>query len=45
MKTIDIRTTQNVVIEYELAPLRERIFAFFIDLVNALLIPFFLANF
>lgn len=33
MKTIDIRTTQNVVIEYELAPLRERIFAFFIDLV------------
>ncbi len=33
MKTIDIRTTQNVIIEYELAPLRERVFAFFIDLV------------
>ena len=27
MRTIEIRTTQNVVIEYELAPLRERIFA------------------
>ena len=33
MDTIEIRTTQNVVIEYELAALRERILAFFIDLV------------
>lgn len=33
MPNIDIRTTQNVTIEYELAPLRERFFAFFIDLV------------
>lgn len=31
METIDIRTTQNVTIEYELASLRERIIAFFID--------------
>ncbi len=33
MPNIDIRTTQNVTIEYELAPLRERFFAFFIDLL------------
>ena len=33
METIDIRTTQNVTIEYELAGLRERIIAFFIDAV------------
>ncbi len=33
MPSIDIRTTQNVTIEYELAPLRERFFAFFIDLL------------
>ena len=33
MPNIDIRTTQNVTIEYELAPLRERFFAFFIDLM------------
>lgn len=31
MQTIDIRTTQNVTIEYELANLRERMLAFFID--------------
>lgn len=31
MGTIDIKTTQNVTIEYELANLRERIIAFFID--------------
>lgn len=31
MQTIDITTTQNVTIEYELASLRERIFAFFVD--------------
>ena len=44
MKTIDIRTTQNVTIEYELASLRERLLAFFIDLVivyMAVLILFF----
>ena len=33
MASIDIRTTQNVTIEYELASLRERFFSFFIDLV------------
>lgn len=31
MKTISINTTQNVVIEYELGSLRDRIFAFIID--------------
>ena len=31
MRTIEIRTTQNVTIEYELASLRERFLAFFID--------------
>ncbi|MFQ5583567.1 MAG: RDD family protein [Calditrichia bacterium] len=33
MQSIEIRTTQNVTIEYDLASLRERIFAFVIDLV------------
>lgn len=33
MASIDIRTTQNVVIEYDLASLRDRFFAFFLDLV------------
>jgi uncharacterized RDD family membrane protein YckC len=33
MQAIDIRTSQNVVIEYELASLRERMLAFFIDFV------------
>jgi len=33
MRTIDITTTQNVTIEYELASLRERFLAFFIDLL------------
>jgi len=33
MQTIDIRTTQNVIIEYELASLRERMLAFFLDLL------------
>lgn len=31
MQTIDIRTTQNVTIEYELASLRERALSFFVD--------------
>lgn len=33
MRTIDITTTQNVTIEYELATLRDRFFAFLIDLM------------
>ena len=33
MKNIEIKTTQNVVLEYELADLRERIAAFLIDAV------------
>lgn len=33
MKTISINTTQNVVIEHELASLKDRIFAFLIDLI------------
>lgn len=33
MKTIDIKTTQNVTITYELAEARERILAFIIDIV------------
>ena len=33
MKSIEINTTQNVVIDYELALLRERIIAFFLDLL------------
>lgn len=33
MQTIDIKTTQNVTIEYELASLRERLSAFLIDVV------------
>ncbi len=44
MQSIDIRTTQNVTIEYELATLRERLLAFFIDLiiVGAIYIVLFL---
>ncbi|MCB0706703.1 MAG: RDD family protein [Saprospiraceae bacterium] len=33
MLSIDIRTSQNVTIEYELAPLRDRVLAFVMDLV------------
>ncbi len=33
MASIDIHTTQNVVIDYDLATLRDRFFAFFVDLV------------
>lgn len=33
MKTIEVKTTQNVVLEYELADLRDRAVAFMIDLV------------
>lgn len=38
MSSIDIRTTQNVTIEYELAPLRDRIMAFVMDFVLFLVI-------
>lgn len=34
MKNIEIRTTQNVVLQYELADLRDRILAFLIDLAT-----------
>ena len=34
MKIIEIKTTQNVVLQYELADLRERILAFMIDLIS-----------
>ena len=33
MKNIEIKTTQNVVLEYELADLRDRILAFLLDLI------------
>lgn len=36
-KSIEITTTQNVTIEYELAPLRERILAWLLDLVIVVL--------
>ena len=34
MKIIEIKTTQNVVLQYELADLRERILAFMIDFIS-----------
>jgi uncharacterized RDD family membrane protein YckC len=33
MKNIEVKTTQNVVLQYELADLRDRVIAFFIDIV------------
>lgn len=42
MKKIKINTTQNVVIEYEIAQLRERIIAFIIDFVIIFLVMTFL---
>lgn len=33
MKTISVNTTQNVSIEYELGSLRDRIFAYIIDMI------------
>lgn len=46
MQTIDIRTAQNVTIEYELASVRERILAFVIDLliVSGMYLILFLAT-
>ncbi|MEL6862954.1 MAG: RDD family protein [Bacteroidota bacterium] len=38
MRSIEIRTTQNVTIEYELASLRERFFAFMIDLLIVMVV-------
>jgi uncharacterized RDD family membrane protein YckC len=43
MKTIEIKTTQNVVLQYELAELRERIIAFAIDLIIVLFTIWLLA--
>ena len=43
MAAIDIRTAQNVTIEYELASLRERFLAFFLDLVIYYAIAFCLS--
>lgn len=43
-KTIEINTTQNVVIDYELASLRERIIAFFLDLLAVSLGSFLLVT-
>lgn len=37
MKNIEIITTQNVVLQYELAPLKDRIMAFFLDIFFLLL--------
>lgn len=38
MKIIEIKTTQNVVLQYELADLRERILAFVIDFISLLFV-------
>ncbi|MBL7941444.1 MAG: RDD family protein [Flavobacteriales bacterium] len=43
LKSIDIRTTQNVTITYELAYLRERIFAFLLDTILMVLAMLFMA--
>lgn len=42
MRTIEIQTPQNVAIEFELASLKERILAFFIDLLVLLAVYFIL---
>lgn len=44
MPTIDIRTTQNVTIEYELASLWERMVALIIDVVIVATLDFFLVS-
>lgn len=44
MKTIDITTTQNVTIEYELASLRDRFFGFFIDCMVVMVIYWLIAT-
>ena len=42
MQTIEIRTTQNVTIEYELATLRDRILAYLVDFLIVSVIYFFI---
>ena len=44
MRTIDIRTTQNVTIEYELATVSDRIFAYLIDMLIIATVHTFLAS-
>lgn len=44
MRTIDIRTTQNVTIEYELATVGDRIFAYLIDMLLIATVHTFLAS-
>ena len=44
MRTIDIRTTQNVTIEYELATVGDRIFAYMIDMLIIATVHTFLAS-
>ncbi len=43
METIDIRTTQNVVINYELAPLRDRFVGLLIDIIVILAVHILLS--
>lgn len=38
MKSIEVKTTQNVTLEYELADLRDRVLAFIIDLIVILVV-------
>ena len=45
MNTIEIRTTQNVMIDYELANLRERLMAYFLDLAVYVAVIYVLAMF
>ena len=42
MQSIDIRTSQNVVINFELAPLRDRFIGFFLDLLIVVVVTFLL---
>ncbi len=44
MRTIDIRTTQNVTIEYELATVSDRIFAYLIDMLIIATVHTFLSS-
>jgi uncharacterized RDD family membrane protein YckC len=44
MRTIDIRTTQNVTIEYELATVSDRIFAYMIDMLLIATVHTFLSS-
>ncbi len=45
MNTIDIRTTQNVTIEYELASLRERILGYLVDSAVYFISAYFISMF